>query len=111
MTPENHAAFLNLIQVDDSSELEFDVDLWARIVLDFGVSFNKAELDPDKVAMSLTVPYYARCLAFWNQLDRQGLCVYDALIEEQALAFERAKRVFAQRWDSYVAWVPDTPVR
>ncbi|NLT42915.1 MAG: hypothetical protein GXX93_09610 [Anaerolineae bacterium] len=111
LSADNHADLLRLIQVDDPSELEFDTDLWARIVLDFGLCFNKAELDPDKVAASLTVPYFARCLALWNQLDRQGLCAYDALIEEQALAFERAKPYFAQRWDSYVAWVPDTPVR
>ncbi|NPV09595.1 MAG: hypothetical protein HPY83_16750 [Anaerolineae bacterium] len=111
LVPEHYSAFVELARADAPELLRFDPELWARMVMDFGVCFNKAELDPDKVAASLAVPYYARSLSFWNELDRQGLGVYEDLIQEQALAFERQRDYLRDRWDSYVAWVSDTPVR
>lgn len=109
--PEHYSAFAALVQAEGPESLEFDPGLWARMVMDFGVCFNKAELDPDKVAASLAVPYYARSLAHWNQLDREGIEAYEDLIQEQALAFERERDYLTDRWDSYVAWAPDAPVR
>ena len=110
LRPENHEPLAHMLRAEPDS-LAFPDDLWARIVLDFGVCFNKAELDPEKVAASLATPFYARCLAFWNEIDRRGPGAYESLVESQAAAFESQHPYLAERWDSYVAWVPDSPVR
>jgi len=107
---EDHEALLQMTNVTPDCLL-FPDDLWARIVLDFGVCFNKAELDPDKVAASLATPFYARCLALWNSLQRDGMNIYETAIEQQSQAFERQRGYLLKRWDSYIAWVPDAPVR
>lgn len=111
LAPDMHEALAELAQASGPKDVQFDADLWARMVMDFGVCFNKAELDPDKVAAALAVPFYARALAFWNDLDREGLAAYDELVEEQASALERARDYLMERWDSYIAWAPDSWVR
>jgi glucosylglycerate synthase len=108
--PQNHEPLAHMQRAAPET-LVFPDDLWARIVLDFGVCFNKAELDPDKVAASLATPFYARCLSFWNELDQLGMGAYESLVERQAQAFEAERSYLEERWDSYVAWVPDSPVR
>ncbi|MGQ9554395.1 MAG: hypothetical protein ACUVWR_09805 [Anaerolineae bacterium] len=110
LRPEDHEALQQMTKMTPDS-LHFPDDLWARIVLDFGVCFNKAELDPDKVAASLATPFYARCLAFWNSLQRDGMQMYETAIEHQSQAFEQNRDYLLDRWDTYVAWVPDAPVR
>jgi len=89
----------------------FPDDLWARILVDFGVCFNKAEMDPDKVASSLSIPFYARSLALWNEIDRLGIQSYEDIIERQALALESAREYLIEKWDTFVAWAPDAPIR
>jgi hypothetical protein len=110
LTPEDIDALLEMARgnVDD---LVFPDDLWARIVVDFGVCFNKAELDPEKVASSLATPFFARALALWRDLEREGMDSYDAHVERQCQAFEGQRLYLLNRWDSYVAWVPDAPPR
>ena len=110
LDPEVLAA-LNQMTRMKPEELTFPDSLWARIVLGFGVCFNKAELDPDKVSASLATPFFARSIALWNQIDARGLECYEELVERQALAFENNRQYLMDTWDSYVAWVPDAPVR
>lgn len=102
---------LHALARDDAATLTFPDDLWARVLFDFGVCFNKAELDPDKVAASLATPFYARTLAHWNEVRLLGAESYEEIVERQARAFERERDYLTERWDSYVAWVPDSPVR
>ncbi len=111
LRPENYEPLTFLAKAEEPGELDFPDDLWARMVLDFGVCFNKAELDPDKVAASLSAPFFARSLALWNRLDREGLDGYEDMIHAQALAFEKERHYLRERWDTYVAWVPDSPIR
>lgn len=110
LQPDTHEALLQLSRLEPAT-LTFPYELWARIVLDFGVCFNKAELDPDKVAASLATPFFARSIALWNELGEGSVEGYEAIVQRQALAFERERDYLTERWDSYIAWVPDAPVR
>jgi len=110
LQPETHDALMQLARQEPSAGV-FPDEIWARILLDFGVCFNKAELDPDKVAASLATPFYARSIALWNELGEASVDGYESIIQRQARALEAERDYLTERWDSYVAWVPDAPVR
>jgi len=110
LQPDTHEALLQLAR-EEPSAIVFPDDLWARIMLDFGICFNKAELDPDKVAASLATPFYARSIALWNELGESSVDGYESIINRQARALGGKRDYLTERWDSYVAWVPDAPVR
>jgi hypothetical protein len=110
LDPADLASLYSLAEAQPES-LSFDEGLWARIVLASGICFNKAELDPDKVAAALSCPFYARAVALWNAVRSIGLDAYEELIERQAQAFEAHRQYLLDRWDSFVAWTQDAPIR
>ncbi|MSP13027.1 MAG: hypothetical protein EXR62_08715 [Chloroflexi bacterium] len=82
----------------------FPLDLWARVVYDFAVVYNKGEGDPDKVVLALLPLYYARVAAF--VVENQGKSndeVYQSMVD-LALVFDRAKPYLVDRWMNYVPW-------
>ncbi|MBI3537321.1 MAG: glycosyltransferase [Chloroflexi bacterium] len=83
--------------------INFPADLWARIVFDFAVVYNKGETDPDKVASALLPLYYARLATLLHETHSR-LDAMENAIHAQAKIFAAQKPYLIQRWDRFVPW-------
>ncbi len=84
----------------------FPADLWARVVFDSAVVYNKGENDPDKVVGGLLPLYYARVATILKETGAK-LDAVEALVQEQAKVFEENRQYLIYRWESYVPWAAD----
>lgn len=82
----------------------FPPDLWAQIVYDFFVVYNKGDGDPDRVIEALFPLYHARLAAFLEAGSTLGETGREALIEEQAASFRNMLPCLLERWATYVPW-------
>jgi len=80
--------------------------LWAEVVFDFAVVYNKGETDPDKVAAALLPLYYARIATILRETNAK-LDVVEKVVQAQAQVFAEHKRYLLQRWKTYVPWAVD----
>lgn len=81
-------------------------ELWARIVFDFAVVYNKGETDPDKVVAALLPLYYARIATILRETKSKPDEVEQA-VQVQAQYFDEQKRYLLHRWQTYVPWAID----
>ncbi len=82
-------------------------ELWARVVVDFAVVYNKGEGDPDKVVCALLPIYYARVVSYMLEMQGRPASAYEAGIEEQARVFQEQRSFLRTRWDTYVPWMEE----
>jgi hypothetical protein len=76
----------------------FPAEEWARMVMDFGVVYNRGEGDPDKVALSLLPLYYARKATMLGGLQGKPWTAVEDTIQDQAKVFETNKSHLVERW-------------
>ncbi len=84
----------------------FPADLWARVVYDAAVVYNKGENDPDKVVAGILPLYYARVATILRETGAR----YEAVekeIQDQVKAFADQKQYLVYRWETYVPWGMD----
>jgi glycosyltransferase involved in cell wall biosynthesis len=81
-------------------------ELWARIVFDFAVVYNKGETDPDKVVAALLPLYYARIATILRETKSKPDEIEQA-VQIQAQYFDEQKRYLLHRWQTYVPWAVD----
>lgn len=84
----------------------FSPELWAEVVFDFAVVYNKGETDPDKVAAALLPLYYARIATILRETNAK-LDAVEKVVQAQAQVFAEHKRYLLQRWKTYVPWAVD----
>ena len=85
----------------------FPADLWARIIYDFAVVFNKGERDPYQVARSLFPLYQGRLAAFWQEIAGLASVGREGTVAAQAVEFEEARPYLKIRWHTYSSWLND----
>jgi hypothetical protein len=85
----------------------FSEDLWAKVVYDFAVVYNKGEGDPDKVAQALLPLFYARAASHMVQAERLSAREREPLVQAQAMAFIRQRVYLWDRWVAYVPWMDE----
>jgi len=83
----------------------FPHDLWARVVYDFTVVYNKGEGDPDKVAQALLPLFYVRTVSHLYETEGMTAQEREALVQAQARAFIRQRAYLWDRWVAYVPWL------
>ncbi len=105
MMPSNLEAVLDLF-AKPRGATRFPPDLWARVVFDFAVVYNKGENDPDKVAAGLLPLYYARIATILRETNGK-LDAVERAIRAQAQCFVDQKAYLLQRWETYVPWAVD----
>ncbi|MCL4395726.1 MAG: hypothetical protein M1482_13145, partial [Chloroflexi bacterium] len=81
-------------------------DLWARIVFDFAVVYNKGETDPDKVVASLLPLYYARIATVLRETGSK-LDAVEKAVQAQAQTFVEQKNYLIHLQD---IGQPDSPL-
>ncbi|GIK42974.1 MAG: glycosyl transferase [Chloroflexota bacterium] len=79
----------------------FPADLWARIVYDFAVVFNKGECDPSQVVSSLWPLYQGRLAAFGQEVAGLSVVGYEGTVAAQAVEFEETRSYLKDRWQAY----------
>ncbi len=102
LSPSNRTAIRHLVEQPDGA-FHFPADLWARVVFDFAVVYNKGEGDPDKVVAALLPIYFARAATIIQETDSNPELVEQA-IHAQAETFMAEKPYLLRRWASYVPW-------
>jgi len=100
----------NLLQLESLvalsvDNLYFPADLWARIVFDFAVVFNKGESDPYQIVQSLWPLYLGRVAAFSHEIDGLSLVGWEGTVAAQAAEFEAARPYLKIRWHTYPPWL------
>ncbi|MDI7274773.1 MAG: hypothetical protein QME94_02225 [Anaerolineae bacterium] len=86
-------------------------ELWARTVIDFAVVYNKGEGDPDKVVCGLLPIHQARVVSYLLAMQGRSGDEFEAGIQEQAAIFEAHRPYLRTRWETYVPWLEEPPVR
>jgi hypothetical protein len=104
MVPGNAQAINNII-AQDQPHIPFD--LWARVLVDFAVVYNKGEGDPDKVVMALLPLYYAHKLSWIAMTDGLSYDQIEELVQQQANALEAQRPYLVKRWSNYLPWDGD----
>ena len=83
--------------VDDG---ELDANAWARIVSDMLTAAARSPERTDAYVDSLVPLYYGRVARFIRDARDMTTARAERLVEEQAVAFERAKSRLVERWPS-----------
>jgi glucosylglycerate synthase len=79
----------------------FPADLWARVIYDFAVVFNKGDCDPSQIVTSLWPLYQGRLAAFWQEVAGLSVVGYEGTVAAQAVEFEETRPYLADRWQAY----------
>lgn len=79
----------------------FPPDLWAKVVYDFAVVYNKGELDPDAVVTSLYPLYLGRLAGFWPEIAGLTAIGRAGTVSAQGVEFEEHRFYLKKRWDNF----------
>jgi hypothetical protein len=103
LTPTNLAR-IEALAVQPAESFNFPSDLWARVVLDFAVVYNKGELDPDRIVDSLRPLYQGKLASLWHDVAGLTPIGRDGTVAAQAAEFEAARDYLLGRWETYLPW-------
>ncbi len=115
---EHRALWQTILTADNLSLLEalaslppdrfyFPPDLWARIIFDFAVVFNKGECDPYQVVDSFYPIYQGRLAAFRQEIAGLSFVAREGTVAAQAVELEETRPYFKVRWHTYQSWLHD----
>jgi hypothetical protein len=100
LTPKNLASIEALAALRPD-RFYFPADLWARVIYDFAVVFNKGECDPCQIVSSLWPLYQGRLAAFWQEVAGLSVVGYEGTVAAQAVEFEETRPYLKSRWQAY----------
>jgi len=104
LTPNTLRQVMALCDLD-RDVFEFPVQLWVQVVMDFGVSYNKGDGDPDKVADAFLPLFYGRAATYVQQTMGMTPAERAPIVAEITATFSRARRYFSKQWDDYQPWL------
>ncbi len=99
----SHCAEISELANKPRGATHLSAELWARIVFDFAVVYNKGENDPDKVVAALLPLYYARTATILRETGSR-LDAIEKAVQDQAQCFVEQKKYLIHRWQAYVPW-------
>jgi hypothetical protein len=104
LTPDN-LAWVETLAALPPDRFYLPTDLWARIIYDFAVVFNKGDCDPYQVASSLFPLYQGRLAAFRQEIAGLALVGREGTVAAQAVEFEETRPYLKIRWHTYSPWL------
>ncbi|MBN1220643.1 MAG: hypothetical protein JXM69_17110 [Anaerolineae bacterium] len=104
LTPDN-LSHLEALATLPPDRFYFPSDLWARIIYDFAVVFNKGENDPYQIVQSLFPIYQGRLAAFGQEIAGLSLVAREGTISAQAVEFEETRPYLKKWWKKYQPWM------
>jgi hypothetical protein len=102
----DYSAVLEMLS-KPGKDVRFPDDLWARVVYDFTVVYNKGEGDPDKVAQALLPLFYIRTMSHMSETEGMRSREREPFVQEQVRAFVRQRSYLWDRWVTYVSWLDE----
>jgi hypothetical protein len=104
LTPMN-LMNIEALAAQPAESFSFPPDLWARVIFDFAVVYNKGERDPDRIVDSLLPLYQARLAGFWHDVAGLTPIGREGTVAAQAVEFEAARDYLLGRWETYLPWI------
>jgi hypothetical protein len=98
-------ATIEALAVQPARRFIFPPDLWARVIYDFAVVYNKGERDPDRMVDSLLPLYQGRLASLWHDVAGLTSIGREGTVSAQAVEFESARDYLLGRWETYVPWI------
>jgi len=80
-------------------EFDFSAELWARIVIDFAVAYNKSLLPSEKIMEAMIPLYLGRTAAFVQETSEMTTQEAERLVQTQAEIFEGLRSYLIKRWE------------
>jgi hypothetical protein len=103
LTPIN-LAMIETLAVQPVKSFRFPPDLWARVISDFAVVYNKSEHDPDRIVDSLLPLYQGRLASLWQDVAGLMPIGREGTVAAQAVEFETNRDYLLRRWATYRPW-------
>lgn len=103
LLPERLEQVQALANVPDA-EFAFPLRLWAECVLDFALSYNAGEGDPDRVAEALLPIYFGRAASYIRETDEMTPVQRERQVRRILQAFMQARIGFDEAWRDHVFW-------
>lgn len=104
LLPENLAEVKRIAALPEA-DYAFPAELWARVVYDFAVAYNKRgacrglEASPDEVIAAMTPLYYGRTAGLVvESKDMDSATFEEQVVQRQAGVFEDLKPYLLRRW-------------
>lgn len=97
LTPDNFSR-VERIAALDYGDYAFPAELWARVVFDFAVAYNKSGLVPEEVIRAMTPLYYGRTAGLVIETREMSNAQAEEVIKAQARIFEGLKPYLIERW-------------
>jgi hypothetical protein len=110
LTPDNLARIEALAALPPD-RFYFPADLWARVIYDFAVVFNKGDRDPYQIVNSLYPLYQGRLAAFWQEIAGLALVGCEGTVAAQAVDFEEMRSYLRIRWQTFQPWLHNDLIR
>jgi hypothetical protein len=104
LTPINLAT-VEALASQPAARFTFPSDLWARVIYDFAVVYNKGERDPDRIVDSLLPLYQGRLASLWHDVAGLTSVGREGTVAAQAVEFESARDYLLGRWKAYLPWI------
>ena len=96
---EAFAAVTALAAHQEGEPFRMPTEIWVRIVYRYAILFHNTERQRFKILDTLIPLYYARVASLVETLSDKSSQEAEAFYEEQALVFEREKKVLVEGWN------------
>jgi hypothetical protein len=103
LAPTN-LSMIETLAIQPASSFAFPPELWARVVFDFAVVYNKGEQDPDRIVDSLLPLYQGRLASLWHDVAGLTAIGREGTVAAQAFVFETSRDYLLERWETYLPW-------
>lgn len=103
LSSETFAGVANLL-AQTAEEFTFPETLWANVVMEFAMSHNRGDGDPDKIGKSLLPLFYGRTATYMRRTKEMTLAEREAVVQKVISAFAALKPSFIRQWSRYDSW-------
>jgi hypothetical protein len=110
LTPTNLAR-IEALAAQPAERFVFPSDVWAQVVYDFAVVYNKGERDPDRIVDSLLPLYQGRLASLWQDVAGLMPVGHEGTVSAQAVEFETDREYLLGRWQAYRPWIDSAEPR
>jgi hypothetical protein len=110
LTPTN-LAMIEALAIQPASKFAFPPDLWARVIFDYAVVYNRGDQDPDRIVASLLPLYQGRLASLWQDVAGLTHVGREGTVAAQAVEFEVTRDYLLGRWETYLPWTDNGETR
>jgi hypothetical protein len=98
LTPDVFSKLTEVAQIR-ADRFDFPTELWAKILFDYAIAFQREGEKTDPLLDSLQPLYYGRVLSYVNKVGILSTQQAEEYVEEQCLVFEETKPYLIRRWE------------